>query len=133
MATITRFEDPDVWKLARSYYQKISPIAGQLRQQHEFRFAEQIKSAAGSIMDNIAEGFSRNSRLEFLQSLSIAKGECGESRSQVYRLFDDNYITEETYSELLKDSGHLSGKIANFVKYLNSTAIKGLKYKDRKQ
>lgn len=133
MATITRFEDLEVWKLAREYYRKISPLAKMLHELHEFRFAEQVKSAAGSIMDNIAEGFNRHSRLEFLQSLSIAKGECGESRSQVHRMIDDMYISEELYAELLMDSDKLSGKIANFVKYLNSSEIKGWKFKDRKK
>ena len=132
MATVTHFEDLEIWKLARDYYRKISRIAAVLRDLKEFRFAEQIKSAAGSIMDNIAEGFERNSRLEFLNSLSISKGECGESRSQVHRLFDDNYVTKLEYSELLEDSTRLFAKIANFVKYLNSSDIKGLKFKDRK-
>jgi len=55
-----------------------------LRAAKEFRFAEQMQSAAGSIMDGIAEGFERNSRLEFANSLSISKGECGELKSQLY-------------------------------------------------
>lgn len=132
MATITRFEELEVWQLARQYYRKISAITLRLRESKEYRFAEQAKSAAGSIMDNIAEGFGRNSRLEFLQALSIAKGECCESRSQVYRLYDDGIIGEEEYKELLQESDWLSGKITNFVKYLNLTGIKGLKFKGRK-
>ena len=51
-----------------------------------------MKAAAGSIMDNIAEGFERNSRLEFLNSLSISKGESGELKSQLYRAIDDLYL-----------------------------------------
>jgi len=63
---------------------KISKVVGLLRAAKEFRFAEQMQSAAGSIMDGIAEGFERNSRLEFANSLSISKGECGELKSQLY-------------------------------------------------
>lgn len=132
MATINRFEDLEIWKLARSYYKKMSLIAIRLRQQHEFRYADQVKSAAGSIMDNIAEGFERNSRLEFVNSLSISKGETGESRSQLYRLSDDQFISSIEFEELLEDSDKLSRKIANFVKYLNSSELRGLKFKDRK-
>ena len=131
MATVNRFEDLEIWQLSRKLYQKVSLIAGLLRKKKEFRFAEQIKSAAGSVMDNIAEGFERNSRLEFLNSLSISKGECGEIKSQLYRLSDDKYITEKDFEELYEDCDKLSKKIANFVKYLNSSAIKGLKFKDR--
>ena len=133
MASIKHFEDLEVWQLARAYYRKLSFITEKLRKHREFRFAEQIKSSAGSIMDNIAEGFERSSRLEFLNALSIAKGECGESRSQIHRLADDKFIEDPLYNELLEDSDKLSRKIANFVLYLNSTEIRGLKFKDRRK
>ncbi len=132
MATAERFEELEIWKLARVLYRKMSVIAERLKDKKEFRFAEQIKSAAGSIMDNIAEGFERSSRLEFLNSLSISKGECGENRSQIHRLSDDKYISDAEFGELFEISDKLSRKIANFMKYLNHTVIRGLKFKDRK-
>ena len=81
MATVYRFEDLEIWQLARKLYQKVSKLSEKLKRNHDYRFAEQMKAAIGSVMDNIAEGFERNSRLEFLNSLSIAKGECGELKS----------------------------------------------------
>ena len=89
MATVHKFEELEIWQLAREIYQKISALSEKMRKNHEYRFAEQIKAAAGSVMDNIAEGFERNSRLEFLNSLSISKGECGELKSQLYRALDN--------------------------------------------
>ena len=102
-----------------------------IKKKHDYRFADQMKAAAGSIMDNIAEGFERSSRLEFLNSLSISKGESGELKSQVYRSLDDFYITEKEFGELYEDTDKVSKKIANFVKYLNSSTIRGLKFKNR--
>jgi four helix bundle protein len=102
-----------------------------LRAAKEFRFAEQMKSAAGSIMDNIAEGFERNSRLEFVNSLSISKGECGELKSQLYRAPDNNHIDKPLFEELYEDTDKESRKIASFMKYLNTSEFKGLKFKDR--
>lgn len=119
--------------MSRKLYQKISLLSEYLRKKHEYRFAEQIKSAAGSIMDKIAEGFKRSSRLEFLNSLSISKGECGEVKSPLYRYFDDGYFTEEQFKEYYEYADKVSKKIANFVKYLNSSEIRGLKFKDREQ
>jgi four helix bundle protein len=131
MATIQRFEDLEIWQIARELYNKISKVAELLRAAKEFRFAEQMKSAAGSIMDNIAEGFERNSRLEFVNSLSISKGECGELKSQLYRTLDDNHIDKKLFEELYEDTDKESRKIASFMKYLNTSEIKGLKFKDR--
>jgi four helix bundle protein len=133
MATVNRFEDLEIWQLARKLYGKISSIADRLRQQKEFRFAEQMKSAAGSIMDNIAEGFERSSRLEFLHSQGISKGECGELKSQIYRCFDDKYISDTEFSELYSETDILAKKIASFIIYLNSCEHKGLKFKDRQK
>jgi four helix bundle protein len=131
MATIQRFEDLEIWQIARQLYNKISKVAELLRAAKEFRFAEQMKSAAGSIMDNIAEGFERNSRLEFVNSLSISKGECGELKSQLYRALDNNHIDKPLFEELYEDTDKESRKIASFMKYLNTSEIKGLKFKDR--
>jgi len=131
MATINKFEDLEIWQLARILYNNISPIVERLKVKREFRFAEQMKSSSGSVMDNISEGFERSSRLEFLNSLSISKGELGELKSQLYRCLDDKYISSETFSKLYHEADILSKKIASFIIYLNSTEHKGLKFKDR--
>ena len=131
MATVYKFEELEIWQLARKIYQKVSAIADKIRKNHDYRFAEQMKAAAGSIMDNIAEGFERNSRLEFLNSLSISKGEGGELKSQTYRCLDDKYIDEKEFNELYNDAEMLIKKIAKFIIYLNNSKTKGLKFKDR--
>lgn len=131
MATVYRFEDLEIWQLARKTYRQISAVAERIRKNHDYRFADQMKAASGSIMDNIAEGFERNSRLEFLNSLSISKGESGELKSQIYRCLDDKYIDEMEFNELYKEIDVLIKKIAKFMIYLNKSKTKGLKFKDR--
>jgi four helix bundle protein len=131
MATINFFEELQIWQLARVLYQQLNPVIQILRLNKEFRFAEQLKSAAGSIMDNTAEGFERKSRLEFINSLGVAAGENGEVKSQLYRCLDDNYITEETFKQLSAQCDIIAGKITTFIKYLNETEQQGLKFKNR--
>ncbi|MBN9311581.1 MAG: four helix bundle protein [Chryseobacterium sp. 39-10] len=128
MATIKRFEDLEIWQESRKLSKEIISIAKTTDLKLDYRFKEQIKSSSGSVVDNIAEGFERNGNQEFRQFLSIAKGSAGEARSQVYRLFDNGYINQEKLDFLVSEYEKLSGKINNFIVYLNKKDFKGTKF-----
>jgi len=129
LATIRKFEDLEIWQLARDLSLQVILISKNTALKTDFRFKDQIKASSGSVMDNIAEGFERDGNLEFRQYLSIAKGSVGETRSQVYRLFDSEYISEKQSKDLIIHCEHLSKKIANFISYLNKKDFKGTKFK----
>lgn len=82
MATIQKFEDLEIWKKSRLLSDKIYPITFVEPISNDFRLKDQLRGSVGSVMDNIAEGFERGSKFEFINSLSIAKGE------QLYRCLD---------------------------------------------
>ncbi len=126
--TIKHFEDLETWQEARDLAKFVFELSRQEGFSEDFRFRGQFRSSSGSIMDNIAEGFERDGNKEFIQFLSIAKGSCGETRSQSYRAFDCNYISQEQLNELLDRTTTLSNRIGNFMKYLRHSGLKGSKY-----
>ena len=73
MATITSFEELEIWKEARRLYKKALDLIKREDVAKDFRFKNNFKEAAGSVMDNIAEGFERDSRLEFINTLSYSR------------------------------------------------------------
>ncbi len=131
MATIQRFEDLEIWQKARLLSQKTYPITFIKPVNEDFRYKDQIRGSVGSIMDNIAEGFERVSKLEFINSLTIAKGEVGEFKSQLYRGLDNQYFSKELFAELFALADELTKMITSFVSYLNKTVNKGQKFKNR--
>jgi four helix bundle protein len=122
-----QFENLDIWKESRELCKDIYRITNYELFSKDFRFRDQIRASAGSIMDNIAEGFERNGNKEFIQFLYVSKGSCGETRSQLYRAFDINYINEEEFNVLYNKTYHLSKSISNFIQYLKNSIITGHK------
>ena len=131
MATAQRFEDLEVWQMSRTLENKVFIFANAIEFKNDFDLIRQMRRSSGSIMDNIAEGFGRSSRLEFINALSIAKGEVTELQSQLYRSADRGYLSKETREEVHQEAEVLSRKIGSFMNYLNNTAHKGQKFLNR--
>jgi len=124
----TSFEDLPIWQKGRELSKIIHVLTETGSISKDFKFRDQIRSSSGSVPDNISEGFERGGNKEFIQFLYIAKGSCGEARSQSYRAFDNNYISELQLKELLELTKEISSGISNFIKYLKNSGLKGEKY-----
>lgn len=129
MPTVKDFEELRIWQEARRLSKNIYSITDTTEFKNDFKFRGQIRAAVGSIMDNIAEGFSRDGSKEFVQFLYISKASCAEVRSQLVRAFDIGYITEEVYAEYRQKCIDEEISISNFIKYLKKSDMKGLKFK----
>ena len=118
------------WQIARKLSLKVFRLTETAPYSEDYKFKNQIRASARSVMDNIAEGFERSSQFEFVNFLSISKGSTGETRSQLYRGIDQRYFLEDAV-ELVKEYDDLASGISGFMKYLNQSEIRGQKFKDR--
>ena len=78
MSKASKFEDLEIFQLARKLCKEVYEITKEGEFHKDTRFVQQIHASAGSVMDNIAEGFEREGNKEFVNFLYIAKGSCGE-------------------------------------------------------
>lgn len=129
MATIKNFEDIGAWQEARNLSQEIHQLTLRENFSRDYSLKDQSLRSSGSVMDNIAEGFERGGKKEFIQFLFIAKGSAGELRSQLYRILDRKYITGEEFESLTSRTRKMSEKIMGLIKYLKTTEYNGYKSK----
>ena len=127
MSKLGKFEDLTIFQMARNLCKEVYVITRHSEFKKDTRFVQQIHAAAGSIMDNIAEGYERDGNKEFINFLYIAKGSCGEVRSQLIRASDVGFIDKETAKRLYEDSINLSKAISKFIISLKRSSVSGLK------
>lgn len=128
MATWSKFEDIPVWQESRALAKDIYHLTSPEPFSKDIRFCGQIRAAVGSIMDNIAEGFEKENNKEFIQFLYVAKGSCGEVRSQLHRAHDVGFISDTDYKNYIDKTLNVSTSISNFIKYLKGSDLSGLRY-----
>lgn len=106
------FENLEVWKdaveLAARVYERFRDCS-------DWGFRGQIQDASVSVSSNIAEGYERSSNAEFIRFLDIARGSCGEVRSQSYVAVRVKLISTEAATTLITDAKRLSRRIARLM------------------
>lgn len=110
---ISKFEDLEIWKEGMRVSVKIYEV---LQKCKDYGLKDQMQRAAVSIPSNIAEGFERQTNKEYIQFLFIAKGSCGELRTQLYLAKELKIIMDEDFTYLLPKLIQLSSMISNLIK-----------------
>ncbi|HNW89443.1 MAG TPA: four helix bundle protein [Bacteroidales bacterium] len=129
MSKINRFEDLEIWQKARCLCNEIYVLMTETGLSKDYALKDQLNGSSGSVMDNIAEGFERGGKKEFIQFLYISKASAGEARSQLYRVYDRKFITEEQFNDLSGSILEISKQISKFIDYLKKTEYKGDKFR----
>lgn len=104
--------------MAKDLVTVVYRLSGDGKFSQDFGLKDQIRKASVSVMSNIAEGFERGSRTEFARFLRIAKGSCGEARSQLYVALDLGYLNPQEFSVVKTKAEDLYKALSGFVTYL---------------
>jgi four helix bundle protein len=115
---VERFEELDCWKEARKLRNMISQVFRNHTVGREIILRNQIKSAALSIMANIAEGFESGTNRENIVFLTYARRSCGEVRSHLYAALDDDLIGKSAFDDIYRQSVHTGKLMTSFIAYL---------------
>lgn len=120
MGTIATFEDLEVWKQSVNLCTEVYQITNESELAKDFSLRDQIRKSAISIPSNISEGFERNSNKSFIYFLIIAKGSCGELRTQLLLANRLSYISDDKYNHLLDRCLEVSKQLSGFITYLKN-------------
>ena len=129
---IERFEDLEIWQEARSLCKQVCKINRQNPFCNDYKLRDQIRTSSGSVMDNIAEGFGRGGNKEFSMFLTVAIGSANETQSQLYRAWDQDYISQQEFDELYRKAEEIMRKTGKLIQYLKSSEYKGIKYNEQR-
>lgn len=120
MPTIKLFEELPVWKDASKFANKIYNLTKKFPKEENYGLTSQITRATVSIGSNIAEGFDRYSKKDFIRFLIIARGSISEIQNNLYIALDLKYINQNDFQETYALSKDLGKQINGFIKYLRS-------------
>jgi four helix bundle protein len=121
MAKVERFEDLRCWQAARILVKEVYEVSGKGRVSTDFGFRDQIRRAAVSVINNIAEGFGRNSNKEFVRYLEISFASANEVKSLLYVALDLGYLDETSATALQQKAEGVKAMNLALIKYLRAS------------
>jgi four helix bundle protein len=113
-----RFEDLEIWRMARDLAVQFHLVADGLEKRKFYRYAEQLRGAGLSLSNNIAEGSGSVHRQEFIQFLNIARRSLFEDVSMLFVFEKLGLLQADNVTELVNACDKLSRKITNFSRIL---------------
>ena len=124
MGTIKKFEDIEAWQRSCRLAVEVYKCTFQAELKNDWGLKDQLRRASISISSNIAEGFERDSDAEFKKFLVIAKGSCGELRSQLYIIKALKILPNSTIDKFIKECSEISSMLQSLISYLKSSTQK---------
>lgn len=126
MPTVGTFEELDVWQNAMSLSKAVYHLTNNTAIKSDFALCDQLRKSAISIPSNITEGFERESNNQFIYFLPIAKGSCGEWRTQQILAINLGLLEEKAFLNLKNTCVTIRKLRSGYIKYLHTTRLSEL-------
>jgi four helix bundle protein len=120
VSTVKSFEELTIWQEARKFTNRIYSLTKRFPKEELYGLTSQIRRASVSIMSNIAEGFNRRSKKEFISFLIISRASTFEVQNDLYIALDLNYINEEGFQVNYNHTKKIAMSINKLITYLRS-------------
>jgi four helix bundle protein len=124
MATIKRFEVLECWQAARELTKYVYKLTKKEKFSRDFELVRQVRKSTVSSMGNTAEGFHRNSNIDFMRFLGYSRSSIAETVSHLYVAYDQEYIDDNELEEVKRLADIAWKKNNNFISYLNKGSKK---------
>ena len=118
MAKIEKFEDLKCWQEARELVKMVYEATNKYPFSKDFDMKSQIRRAAISTMNNVAEGFGRYSKKEFIRFLEISFTSASEVKSICYAALDINYWSNNEASIIQEKAEKVKALDLGLIRYL---------------
>jgi four helix bundle protein len=122
MAMIKRFEDIQAWQEARILVKMIYQLTNKEKFSKDYGMRDQIRRASVSVMNNIAEGFDCESKVEFARFLGIARRSAVEVQSILYAAMDVEYIDQTEFDLHYEQARKAKALIGAFKRSLTKSS-----------
>jgi len=115
---ILSYKDLKIWNMGIDIVNKTYILTDQFPSVERYSLSAQMRRAAVSIPSNIAEGFMRYHKKEYIQFLYIALGSTAELETQLYISKKRKYVKENIFSNLQEDLDYEKRMMINLIKGL---------------
>ena len=115
---IKDFRDLKVWNLGKKLVLDVYVLSKRFPKHEIFGLTSQMRRAGISIPSNIAEGFNRHYKKEYIRFLYLALGSCAELETQTEIAFELLYMSDRDKEKLLEDIAHESRMLRALIKKL---------------
>jgi four helix bundle protein len=114
------FEDLESYQLAREFRKEIFKLIKLLPEEEKYNLASQMRRAATSLTNNIAEGHGRFHYQENIQFCRQSRGSLSELIDDLNLCNDEGYFPDKYLSELKNHAYRLNQCINGYIGYLRN-------------